>query len=480
MTSAQERDHSLKIENIDIQAAIEKAQALVREDKQLSAATKSIVEILILVITLLANRLNLNSTNSSKPPSSDPNRKKEPKRKTGKKPGGQNGHIGTTLKKIDDPDIVEEIKIDRSKLPAGKYQHMGFESRQVFDIDISRLVTEYRAQILEDDNGNRFIAPFPEGVTKAVQYGTGLKAHAVYMSQFQLIPYNRVQDHFSDQLHIPVSEGSLFNFNKEAFELLTEFEDRVKEKLTASALAHVDETGINIGGKGHWLHCVSNDNWMLYYPHEKRGTEAMNAMGILPGFKGILCHDHWKPYYKYDCTHALCNAHHLRELTRAFEQDDQKWAQKLRNLLETINCKVTDAGGALDAQESQKYRLKYRAILKEGESECPEPNEPQKKGKRGRIKKSKSRNLLERLRDYEQDTLRFMDNQIVPFTNNPGENDIRMTKVQQKISGCFRSIGGAKIFCRIRSYLSTCRKQGVKASHALDLLFNGKLPDFLI
>jgi transposase len=480
MTSAQERDHSLKIENIDIQAAIEKAQALVREDKQLSAATKSIVEILILVITLLANRLNLNSTNSSKPPSSDPNRKKEPKRKTGKKPGGQNGHIGTTLKKIDDPDIVEEIKIDRSKLPAGKYQHMGFESRQVFDIDISRLVTEYRAQILEDDNGNRFIAPFPEGVTKAVQYGTGLKSHAVYMSQFQLIPYNRVQDHFSDQLHIPVSEGSLFNFNKEAFELLTEFEDRVKEKLTASALAHVDETGINIGGKGHWLHCVSNDNWMLCYPHEKRGTEAMNAMGILPGFKGILCHDHWKPYYKYDCTHALCNAHHLRELTRAFEQDDQKWAQKLRNLLETINCKVADAGGALDAQESQKYRLKYRAILKEGESECPEPNEPQKKGKRGRIKKSKSRNLLERLRDYEQDTLRFMDNQIVPFTNNPGENDIRMTKVQQKISGCFRSIGGAKIFCRIRSYLSTCRKQGVKASHALDLLFNGKLPDFLI
>jgi transposase len=206
----------------------------------------------------------------------------------------------------------------------------------------------------------------------------------------------------------------------------------------------------------------------------------MNAMGILPGFKGILCHDHWKPYYKFDCTHALCNAHHLRELTRAFEQDGQKWAQKLKNLLETINRKVTDAGGALDAHESQKYRLKYRAILKQGETECPEPIEPQKKGKRGRIKKSKSRNLLERLRDYEQDTLRFMDNEIVPFSNNLGESDIRWTKVQQRISGCFRSIGGAQIFCRIRSYLSTCRKQGVKASHALDLLFNGKLPNFLI
>ncbi|MBW2669646.1 MAG: IS66 family transposase, partial [Deltaproteobacteria bacterium] len=265
-----------------------------------------------------------------------------------------------------------------------------------------------------------------------------------------------------------------------AFRFLTNFENQVKNQLADSDFAHADETGINIGGDGHWLHCVSNDDWTLYYPHEKRGKEAMDDMGILPRFKGILCHDHWKPYYKYDCTHALCNAHHLRELTRAWEQDGQQWAKKLKNLLETINRKVNDAGGALDAQESEKYRLKYRAILKKGEIECPEPIRPKKKGKRGRIKRSKSRNLLERLRDYEQDTLRFMDDERVSFTNNLGESDIRMTKVQQKISGCFRSIGGAQIFCRVRSYLSTCRKQGVKSSHALDLLFNGKLPDFLM
>jgi transposase len=469
----------MKIENIDIEATIEKAQILVREDKQLSAATKSIVEILILIISLLANRLNLNSTNSSKPPSSDPNRKKRPNSKTAKKPGGQKGHVGTTLKKVDDPDKVEVIKVDRSKLPAVRYRQVGFESRQVFDIDISRVVTEYRAQILEDDKGNRFVAPFPEGVTKAVQYGTGLKAHSVYMSQFQLVPYNRIQDHFADQLHIPISEGSIFNFNKEAFQFLADFENRVKNELATSDLAHADETGINIGGKRHWLHCVSNDCWTLYYPHGKRGTDAMNDMGILSRFKGILCHDHWKPYYKIDCTHALCNAHHLRELTRAWEQDGQQWAQEMKNLLELINRKVNHAGGALDAQESEEYRLKYRAILKQGEIECPEPIRPKKKGKRGRIKRSKSRNLLERLRDYEQDALRFMYNELVPFSNNLGENDIRMTKVQQKISGCFRSIDGARIFCRVRSFLSTCRKQGVKSSHALDLLFNGKLPDFL-
>ena len=377
----------MKIESIDIQATIEKAQSLIREDKQLSMATKSMFEIMILIITLLANRLNMNSTNSSKPPSSDPNRKKKPQSKTGKKPGGQKGHVGTTLKKADDPDKVELIKIDRSKLPAGRYREVGFDSRQVFDIDISRVVTEYRAQILEDDKGNRFVASFPDGVTKAVQYGTGLKAHSVYMSQFQLVPYNRIQDYFADQLHIPVSEGSIFNFNKQAFRLLADFENKANNALAASYFAHADETGINIGGKGHWLHCVSNDDWTLYSPHEKRGTDAMNEMGVLPRFKGILCHDHWRPYYKYDCTHALCNAHHLRELTRAWEQDGQKWAKKLKDLLETINCKVNDAGGALDTQESEKYRIKYRALLKQGEIECPEPIRPKKKGKRGRIKK---------------------------------------------------------------------------------------------
>ncbi len=467
----------MKIENIDIEATIKKAQILVRDDKELSAATKSMFEVMILIITLLANRLNLNSTNSSKPPSSDPNRKKQRKRKTGKKSGGQKGHVGSTLKKVDDPDKVELIKIDRSALPPGKYRQVGFDTRQVFDIDISRVVTEYRAQILEDDNGNRFVASFPENVTKAVQYGTGLKAHSVYMSQFQLVPYNRIQDHFADQLHIPISEGSIFNFNKEAYRLLIDFESRAKDELAASNVAHADETGINIGGKGHWLHCLSNDSWTLYHPHERRGLDALNDMGVLPRFDGILCHDHWKPYYRIDCTHALCNAHHVRELTRAWEQDAQQWAQKLKNLLETINRKVADAGGALDAKESEKYRRKYRNIIKQGEIECPEPIRPKKKGKRGRIKRSKSRNLLERLRDYKEDTLRFMDNELVPFSNNLSENDIRMTKVQQKISGCFRSTNGARIFCRVRSYLSTCRKQGIKSSEALELLFNGKLPD---
>ncbi len=469
----------MTIQNIDIDATLKKVKTLLVEEKELSPTMRSMVELLVLLVTLLANSFNLNSSNSSKPPSSDPNRKKVRKAKGGKKAGGQKGRVGVTLQKIDDPDEIEVIKFDRRKLPPGKYKDMGYESRQVFDIDISRVVTEYQAQILEDSNGNRFVAPFPKEVTKAVQYGESVKAHSVYMSQFQLIPYNRVQDYFKEQLQIPISSGSIYNFNQEAYDLLEIFEEKVKSKLSESVLMHVDETSINIGGDRYWLHCTSNGLWTSFFPHEKRGAVATEAIGILPKFTGILCHDHWKPYYTYKCVHSLCNAHHLRELTRAWEQDNQKWARRMKALLEEMNHAVDGAGGQLRMVESEKYRNKYMAILEKAEAECPPPDETQRNGKRGRMKRTKARNLLERLRDYENDVLRFLDNRIVPFTNNLGENDIRMTKVQQKISGCFRSMDGAKIFCRIRSYLSTCRKHDVSTSSALDLLFRGRLPDFV-
>ena len=470
----------MTIENINIDETLKRVESLIANDQDLSAATRSLLEVLVLIITLLANRLNLNSKNSSKPPSTDPNRTKTSKGASDKKPGGQKGHVGKTLEKVKNPDKIKVIPFDRYLLPPGIYKEVGHEVRQVFDIDISRIVTEYRAQVLEDEKGVQFIAPFPDGVTKAVQYGASIKAHSVYLSQFQLIPYDRIKDYFADQLAIPVSTGSIFNFNKEAFGLLDNFDNLVRSKLSSSALVHVDETGINVNGGKYWLHCASSLSWTYFPPHPKRGKEAMDAIGILPNFEGILCHDHWKPYYKYDCTHSLCNAHHIRELTRAWEQDDQHWAKRLRALLEKINRAVHDAGGKLTATDSQKYRQQYRTILKEAEKESPPPEQSDRKGKRGRLKRTKSRNLLERLQNFEDDVLRFMDTEIVPFTNNLGENDIRMTKVQQKISGCFRSEEGAKFFCRIRSYISSCRKQDISSTTALNLLFKGALPDFTI
>ena len=238
----------MKINNLDIGVALKKVETLLSEEKGLSPAMRSMVELLVLLITLLANRLNRNSRNSSKPPSSDPNRRKERKAKGDRKSGGQKGRVGLTLEKVDKPDKVEVIKIDRRKLPQGEYKAGGYESRQVFDIDISRVVTEYQAEVLEDNKGKRFVAPFPEGVAKAVQYGRSVKEHSVYMSQYQLIPYKRVQRYFREQIGIPVSEGSLYHFNEEAYDLLETFEEKVKAGLTTSEVLHADETSINTNG----------------------------------------------------------------------------------------------------------------------------------------------------------------------------------------------------------------------------------------
>ncbi len=469
----------MKINPLEVEKSLDNARRLIEQEQGLSPSLRAALEVLLLLVTVLLNRTTLNSKNSSKPPSSDPDRLKTTRKKSDKSSGAQAGHPGKTLEKTSCPDIIEVLSIDRRTLPVGNYHQAGFETRQVFDIDISRVVTEYQAQILEDEQGNRFVAAFPKEVTKAVQYGNQIKAHAVYLSQYQLLPYKRIQNYFADQLQIPLSEGSIYNFNVQAFARLAAFEQISKDKLAQARIAHADETGININGKRLWLHCASNKTWTHYFPHEKRGMDAMDEIGILPRFKGILCHDHWKPYYRYSFTHALCNAHHLRELTRAWEQDGQSWAKNMEQLLRTISQAVDDAGNALHPDDARDYRKLYKALLKKAEIECPPPDTSSGKPKRGRVKRSKARNLLERLINYEDDVLRFMENPLVPFTNNLGENDIRMTKVQQKISGCFRSAEGAKIFCRVRGYLSTCRKQGLTASQALKLAFEGKLPDFV-
>ena len=474
----------MTVANIDVSAALEKVKSLLKEEKNLSPAFKASVELLMLVVSLLTNRLGRNSRNSSIPPSQDPNRAKQ-KKAAGevqkRKPGGQKNHEGSTLTKTGTPDEIEEIVIDRRTIPADRmYRDAGFESRQVVDLKIKLHVTEYGAEVLEDELGKRYVARFPDGVTKAIQYGGGIKAESVYLSQFQLVPLVRVQSQFADQMGLPLSKGSVSNFNEEAYTRLVMFEAWAKQQLRLSPLNHADETGINVNGTKIWLHNLSNEKITLYHPDEKRGKEAMDRMGVLPHYKGYLCHDHWKPYYKYpNVTHVLCNAHHLRELERVIEDDKHQWAKSLKQLLLDIHQAVHTANGVLPEAEIEAYKKQYREILNQGEAECPQPP-PKELGKRGKQKKDFSRNLLERLRDFEADTLRFMTEAIVPFTNNQGENDLRMTKVQQKISGCFRSMEGARIFCRIRGFLSTCRKNDVSPTQALRDLFQGKFPAFMM
>ena len=296
----------MKIEKIDISETINNAKKLLAEEKNISSALRAMFEVLLLLISILAGRALLNSGNSSKPPSSDLNRKKSEKKASNKKQGGQLGRVGKNLMPIETPNEVVKIAVDRSKLNDEEYQEAGYEARQVFDIRISRYVIEYRAQKLRGSDGKIYTAEFPEGVVAQVQYGNGIKAHSVYMSQFQLIPYDRINNHFAEQIKVPVSVGSIFNFNKEAYERLEAFERLTKQKLSSSALIHGDETGINVGGKRIWLHSASNNLWTHLYPHNNRGNEATNEIGILPEFKGILCHDHWKAYYAYqNCKHSL-------------------------------------------------------------------------------------------------------------------------------------------------------------------------------
>lgn len=470
----------MKIDGIDIPQTVASIKEQIEADSSVSPSLRAAIELLLLVVTLLCNRLGLNSQNSSKPPSSDPNREKK-KRTTRNKPGGQNGHKGVTLEPFETPDHIEPIAVDIETLPPGNYTDAGVEKRQVVDIEFRRVVTEYQAQVLQNEEGQRFVAPFPNGVSRPIQYGHGIKAHAVYLSQYQLLPYDRIRDYFTDQLAIPLSSGSIYNFVCEAYALAEDMGalNQIKGALKREPVLHSDETGININGQRQWLHGASSLSWTWFSANAKRGQEAMDDAGVLPDYDGILCHDHWKPYYKYTtCCHALCNAHHLRELTRAYEQNGQQWAEEMRVWLIKTNQEVAEAGGKLDSETEEKKRQSYRDILKRGEQESPEPQRP--KGKKGRLKKSKSRNLLERLRDYEDDVLRFMAEELVPFTNNLGERDIRMTKVHQKISGCFRSQEGANMFCGIRSYLSSCRKQNISASTALSLLFSGHLPGCFI
>ena len=340
----------MKIDGLSVIETIESVEQSMPQ-QNLSEDFKSKVENLILLARIMKDRLTTNSTNSSKPPSKDDLKDKEPKGgedttegnnkpKPTRKAGGQKGHTGSQLNLLENPDEIIYIPYNETKYFTGDYSFDGYQVRQVFDLKISRHVTEYRAEIITDQNGNKYYASFPEDVTRPAQYSVNLKAHAVYMSQYQLIPYGRTAQQINDASEISISTGSIYNFNCEAYSMLAEFKKWLITTQTQASVLHADETGVNINGKNHWLHSLSNEVSTYFHVDEKRGSTAMDTMDVLPNFQGTLCHDHWKPYYKYQCVHALCNAHHLRELKRAYEQDNQQWAKLLELLLLEMNAAV--------------------------------------------------------------------------------------------------------------------------------------------
>lgn len=412
------------------------------------------------------------SKNSHLPPSKDLTRGATQHEKSSRKPGGQTGHPGNTLEPFANPDKI--VDLEPENIPAG-FRKVAYERRQKVDIVITRCVTEYRAYIYENDEGRRLYASFPEDVKRLVQYGDTVKMEVAYQSAGQLIPFNRIRESLEERAGIPISEGTIHNFLLEAHRRLEGFERWNCFQLLRSPVNHFDETGCRIGGKRLWLHSASNGELTLYMPHEKRGAQGMEVMGLLPLYQGIAVHDFWAPYRGYPCTHAVCNVHVLRELEGCRERDGSQWPVRMQDLLRRLNKSRND--GELTEEKVQAALREYDDILSAGDKECPQP--PPRKGKKGRPARGKSRCLLDRLRKYKEEVLLFLTHPEVPFSNNQAERDIRVSKVKQKISGCFRSMDGARIFCRVRSYISTCRKHGLSAHEALGALYSGKLPEFI-
>ncbi len=431
----------------------------------------------------LRGKLAKNSQNSSKPPSSDGYQKPQPKslrKPSGKKSGGQQGHSGSRLEMVEQPDHIVPHRVDecqRCGCSLDAVEAIDERRRQVIDIPPIKLeVTEHCAETKECPGcGCRNVAAFPDEVKTSVQYGVRIKALLVYLNQYQLLPYDRTCQLVEDLFSQTISQGTLYNWNKACFHNLESTEEQICQSILASEVVHFDETGLRSEGTLHWLHTACTERLTFYGLHARRGKEAMDALGILENYTGCAVHDHLKSYFKYLCSHALCNAHHLRELTYLAEQNQQLWAAEMVDLLLEAKeiCEATfDNCLAEDSAELASIYFRYDALLTEGfAQDIPPPKVKGAKKKRGRPKQSKAKNLLDRLRDFKPEVLAFMTHPLVPFDNNQGERDIRMAKLKQKISGCFRGAEGGAIFARTRGYVSTLRKNSMKILEGIESTF---------
>jgi transposase len=472
-------NQQLREENASLRKALAVAQEQVATAREVFVGLSTRIE-------RLEGQSAKDSHNSSKPPSSNgpssPVRKTKSLRgKSGKKSGGQAGHQGHTLRMVQEADRIVTLTVpvcERCQQGLQAVEVTRQERAQVWDLPPLRLhVTEYRAQVKTCPCCHQETrAPLPDGLKPAsVQYGPMTRALAVYLQCQHLLPYARTCQILSDLLGTSFSEASLQGALQSGSRQVEEALSLIKQELLRSQVMHNDETGFRVAGRRLWLHVAATEHLTYYDFHEKRGKQATDAMGILPDFKGISVHDSWASYLQYPCLHALCVAHYLRELTFIHEQYQQSWAKEMKDLLLEIKTTVEQARAlgkmTLPRTVRDEYETRYQDLVAQGIAANPPP--PRKKGTRGPLRGDDIRNLLQRLRDFQALILRFMHSFIVPFDNNLAERDVRMMKIQQKVSGCFRTSTGATIFCRLRSYLSTMHKQGVHLLTALHHVFLG-------
>ena len=444
----------------------------------------SIVETLEARIKELENQLSQNSRNSSKPPSSDGFNgpmTRSLREKTGRKAGGQEGHEGHTLKIVDHPQSIEWRKVEGvcecgESLKEQKVNDV--ERRQVFDIPrIKMEVTEYRAEIkICRQCGREHKGIFPDEVKACVQYGERIKSTVIYLRGYQLLPSQRTAELCEELFSCPISEGTLDTILRDGSRRLEIPVEQIKDQIKAARVVNFDEMGMSVNGDNHWIHAAGTKDLTYYDIHAKRGTEAINEIGILPAFGGIAVHDAWAPYFQYEqCEHSLCNAHHLRELTFVDEELKQSWAGEMIRCLLKIKQKVEDAQSAFQEQLTTRqiryYQNRYQMILEKGYAANPLKDLSDGNRTRGRPKRGKARCLVQRLDEHRDQALAFMVDFEIPFDNNLAERDVRMAKVRQKISGTFRSLDMAKSFCRIRSFISTARKRAFNTMESIEKIF---------
>jgi transposase len=433
----------------------------------------------------LENQIKKDSKNSSKPPSSDGfgKRTKSLRTKSERQSGGQIGHEGKTLEWREEVDEIVVHGVDSCEGCGASLtdsEVSSWDLRQVHDLPPLKLeVIEHRAEVKSCKHcGMSNSGKFPADVSNVVQYGSGVRGLMVYLIDGQLLPSERVRELLSEVFGCDLSEGTLYNARTECYEQLEAVEQHLKEEIKKVEVAHFDETGMRVKGKLMWLHVACTSGLTYYFIHSKRGQIAMDEMDILPNFDGISVHDGLVSYAQYDCTHALCNAHHLRELLFIVERYQQLWAELMITLLVEIKKQVeiakTNGLNALSPLQLADFERSYQELIDQGlKANPPPPIDPNLPPKKGRPKQSPPKNLLDRFQKNQSAVLAFMYDFRVPFDNNQAERDLRMMKLKQKISGTFRSLLGAHIFCRIRGYISTLRKQGVKVLQTLRQVFLG-------
>ena len=425
------------------------------------------------------------SHNSSKPPSSDGAKRgcktKSLREASGKRPGGQTGHRGQTLKQVESPEHIVVHGVEQCTGCGQGLQEVaakGYESHQVFDLPPLRLeVTEHRAQVKDCPRcGRSNKGEFPQGIGSSVQYGSRVKALALYLMQYHHLPYSRTSELFEDVFGSGPSQGTLQEAIESCYQGLEQTQEQIKQGVKGARVVHFDETGLRVGDKSHWLHVACTPELTYYAVHGKRGQIALDELEILPQFEGTAMHDGWRSYQRYGCRHALCNAHHLRELSFIEERYEQGWATQLKALLVEMKRMVERAQQrgepCLSSRQLGVLEQRYGQIIQAGLEANPVWQGEGVK-RRGRKKQTPAKNLLDRLEQQREQVLAFVYDFEVPFDNNLAERDVRMMKVHQKVSGCFRTFAGARYFCRIRSYISTVRKQGYRVLDALERVFLG-------